>query len=502
LQKELAVLKSETRAVSIKEAVADVLVLPIYEGETPAEGRLEELDAATDGHIAALAESGELRGKRDEITYLHRPRGLTSGRVVIVGMGKRGEDRDQERRAIAVGVRHMRGKRHGAVTVVDRGEEPAERFGALAIESVSAAVLDLSSYQTEDRDELSVEGLVIATSADRASAVERGVERGKAIADSVAFTRYLGNEPGNNMTPAILADNAAEMAAREGLTCEILGEDRLKEMGMGALLAVSRGSEEPPRLIVLKYEPEDAEGSEVTTFVGKGLTFDSGGISIKPREGMEWMKYDMCGGATVIGALQATARLKPRRRVMGLVPSSENLPSGKSYKPGDVLRSYLGKTIEVLNTDAEGRLILADALAYAVELGATRIVDLATLTGACVIALGHTYAAVMGNDQAWVDELLGASKRAGEKLWQLPMDRAYREQIRSDIADIKNLGGRTAGTITAGYFLREFVGKTPWAHMDIAGTAWIEDDRPDLAKGASGYGVRTLLEVVAPVPAE
>jgi len=215
---------------------------------------------------------------------------------------------------------------------------------------------------------------------------------------------------------------------------------------------------------------------------------------------MEWMKYDMCGGATVIGALQATARLKPRKRVMGVVPSSENLPSGKSYKPGDVLRSYLGKTIEVLNTDAEGRLILADALAYAIELGATRIVDLATLTGACVIALGHTYAAVMGNDQAWVDEILTSSRRAGEKLWQLPMDRAYREQIRSEIADIKNLGGRTAGTITAGYFLREFVGQTPWAHMDIAGTAWIEEWRPDLALGARGYGVRTLMEIVAPSP--
>jgi leucyl aminopeptidase len=491
-------LKSETRAVSIREASADVMVLPIYEGESPAEGRLEELDAATGGSIAALSEAGELRGKRDEVTYLHGAPGLASGRVVIVGMGKRGVDRDQERRAISVGVRHMRGKRHGSIAVVDRGEEAADRFGSLAVEAVSAAAVDLSAYKTLDRDDLAVDALVVATSAERHGAVARGVERGRAVADAVAFTRYLGNEPGNNMTPAILAENAAAMAEREGLSCEVLGEDRLKEMGMGALLAVSRGSEEPPRLIIMKYEPEDADGSDVTTFVGKGLTFDSGGISIKPREGMEWMKYDMCGGATVIGALQATARLKPRRRVMGLVPASENLPSGKSYKPGDVLRSYLGKTIEVLNTDAEGRLILADALAYAVELGATRIVDLATLTGACVIALGHTYAAVMGNDQAWVDELLAASRSAGEKLWQLPMDRSYREQIRSEIADIKNLGGRTAGTITAGYFLREFVGKTPWAHMDIAGTAWIEDDRPDLARGASGYGVRTLLEIVAP----
>jgi leucyl aminopeptidase len=297
------------------------------------------------------------------------------------------------------------------------------------------------------------------------------------------------------MTPAILADQIREMAAENGLACEVVDEERMKELGMGALLGVSRGSEEPARLVVVRYEPEESADTGLLTFVGKGITFDSGGISIKPREAMEWMKYDMCGAASVAGAMRAIAQLRPPRRVMGVVAASENLPSGKAYKPGDVLRSYSGKTIEVLNTDAEGRLVLADALSYSVDLGATRIVDLATLTGACVIALGHVYAAVMGNDQAWTDEVLAASRRAGEKLWPLPLDRAYRELIRSEIADLKNLGGRGAGSITAGYFLREFVGRTPWTHMDIAGTAWVEDDRPDIAKGATGYGVPTLVDL-------
>ena len=267
---------------------------------------------------------------------------------------------------------------------------------------------------------------------------------------------------------------------------------------MGALLGVSRGSEEPARLIIVRYEPEEAAGDDLLTFVGKGITFDSGGISIKPREGMEWMKYDMCGGAAVAGAMHAVAELKPNRRIMGIIAAAENLPSGKAIKPGDVLRSYSGKTIEVLNTDAEGRLVLCDALAYAIEQGATKIVDLATLTGACVIALGHVYAGLMGNDQAWTDEVLASGRRAGEKIWQLPLDKAYRELIRSDIADIKNLGGRSAGTITAGYFLREFVGNTPWTHIDIAGTAWVEEDRPDMARGATGFGVPTLVELAAP----
>jgi leucyl aminopeptidase len=493
-------LKTETRAAALKDVQADVLVVPVFEDETPNDGPLAELDAATRGTIASLVNSGELRGRRDSVTYLHAPTGLASGRLLVIGMGKRdGDGRPQLRRAVAAAVRHMRGKRHASVAVADRSDFEPAAFGQVVAEAVALGAVDLSAYKTEDRDDLRVESAIVQTTSGREAAVGRGVARGALVAEAMNLTRELGNEPGDRMTPAILADRAVAMARENGLGYDVLDEERMKELGMGAILGVSRGSEEPARLIQLTYEPEVADGADVVAFVGKGITFDSGGISIKPREGMEWMKYDMCGGAAVVGAMQAVARLRPNRKIVGYIAAAENLPSGKAIKPGDILRSYAGKTIEVLNTDAEGRLVLSDALAYAIEHGATKIVDLATLTGACVIALGHVYAGLMGNDQAWSDEVLGASRAAGEKIWQLPLDKAYREQIRSDIADIKNLGGRTAGTITAGYFLREFVGDTPWVHLDIAGTAWIEDDRPDLARGASGFGVPTLVELVAPL---
>jgi leucyl aminopeptidase len=269
---------------------------------------------------------------------------------------------------------------------------------------------------------------------------------------------------------------------------------------MGALLAVSRGSQEPARLIVLSYEPSEApdgnNSSELIALVGKGITFDSGGISIKPAAKMEEMKYDMCGGAAVIGAMQVIARLKPNIRVIGLVPASENLPSGRAVKPGDVVRSLSGKTIEVVNTDAEGRLVLADAISYAINRGATCIVDAATLTGACVIALGETRAAAMGSDRQVIDDLVRAGEQCGERVWPMPLDKEYGEIIRSDIADVKNVGNRTAGSITAGYFLKHFTGSTPWAHLDIAGTAWTENEKPYIAKGATGFGVRLMANFV------
>lgn len=493
-------MKIEVAAHSIKDSSADVLIFPLFEHDSPVDGTLAELNSALDGLIGSLAESGELHGRRDEVTYLHAPRGIKAGRLVLVGMGKRGGDlRESLRRAIMVGLRHLRGKKHSHVAVFDRGLCDGRQFGQVAAEAAIVGCVDLSAYKTRDRNDLHVETVTVVTTTERLPEVSAGVERGAIVADGMNFARDLGNEPGDKMTPRILAERALDLASTYGLKAEVLDETRMKELGMGALLGVARGSEEVPRLILLEYEPEDPEDSSKMTFVGKAITFDSGGISIKPREGMEWMKYDMCGGAAVLGAMKAIAQLKPSRRVMGVVSSAENMPSGKAYKPGDVLRSYSGKTIEVLNTDAEGRLVLSDALAYAIERGATHIVDLATLTGACVIALGNVYAALMGNEQSWTDRVLSASRSAGEKIWQLPLDKAYRDLIRSDIADIKNLGGRMAGTITAGYFLREFVGNTPWTHMDIAGTAWVEDDRPNIARGASGFGVPTLVELAAPV---
>jgi leucyl aminopeptidase len=325
-----------------------------------------------------------------------------------------------------------------------------------------------------------------------------GVERGRIIGEAVNLARDLINEPSSTLTPTELAERARETATRFGLDIDVLDETRMKEMGMGALLGVARGSDEPARLITLRYTPEGVghAGSEVIAIVGKGITFDSGGISIKPAEGMEKMKYDMSGAASTLAAMSAIAQLKPGVEVLGVMPATENMPSGRAYKPGDVLRAMSGKTIEVINTDAEGRLILADAITYARKLGATRIIDLATLTGAVSIALGTVNVAVLGNDQDFIAEVREAAREVGERFWQLPMDDDYRDLIKSDIADIKNSGGRYAGTITAAYFLREFAEETPWVHLDIAGTAWENERKAHMAKGPTGVAIRTLINYV------
>jgi len=320
-----------------------------------------------------------------------------------------------------------------------------------------------------------------------ASAGRTGVVAGEAT----NYARRLVNLPGNLVTPGRLAREANDSAQAFGLEVEVLGMDRIVELGMGALAAVARGSDEPACLIVLRHHA--SEGSPHVAFVGKGLTFDSGGISIKPSDKMETMKQDMAGAAAVVAAIRAVAQLGLDLSVTGIVPATENLPSGRALKPGDVITAMNGKTIEVISTDAEGRLILADALAYACELGATHIIDVATLTGACIIALGHVAAGVMGNDTALVEALLDAGEQAGERMWRLPLFPEYRASLDSSIADIKNVGGRPAGTITGGWFLREFVGDTAWAHIDIAGTAWSEKDEPHEIAGATGAGTRTLI---------
>jgi leucyl aminopeptidase len=300
------------------------------------------------------------------------------------------------------------------------------------------------------------------------------------------------------MTPTIMADRAKQLAKEFGLTVDVLDEAQMEQEGMGSLLSVSRGSDEPAKLIVLKYSPANAPSNDnnLLALVGKGITFDSGGISLKPGENMELMKYDMTGGATVMGVMRAIAQLKPPIPILGVVPCSENLPSGKATKPGDVVRAMTGKTIEIINTDAEGRLILADAIAYAKKLGATQVIDMATLTGAVSIALGDVNAAILGTDQELIDEVIASGREVGEKFWQLPLDKEYSKQIKSDIADIKNVGGRKGGTITAAAFLKEFADGLSWAHLDIAGTAWGDDAKPYRAKGPTGIAVRTLINIV------
>jgi leucyl aminopeptidase len=316
------------------------------------------------------------------------------------------------------------------------------------------------------------------------------------LAEAQNFTRELANEPANVLTPLVLADHAKKMSADYGLECEILDQDRMKQLGMGALLGVAQGSAEPPALIVIRYKPASAVTSkDHLGLIGKGVTFDTGGISIKPSDGMEKMRYDMSGGAAVIGAMRAIAQLKPAIPVTALVPTIENMPGSKAQRPGDIVKSLSGKTVEVLNTDAEGRLILIDALTYAQRLGCTHLVDAATLTGAIVVALGSVNIGAFTNNEAFLAKLLEASKAEGEKTWQMPMDEEYKELLKSTFADLHNIGGRSGGSITAAWFIRDFVDETPWIHLDIAGTAWLDDAKPYMAKGATGVGLRTFVRL-------
>jgi leucyl aminopeptidase len=329
-----------------------------------------------------------------------------------------------------------------------------------------------------------------------AADLQRAVERGRILAECQNFTRNLVNEPPNHLNPSVLAQRAREMAAGCGLECEILDRARMEQLGMGSLLGVAQGSAEPPVLVVLRYKPQNAPSSQDHLgLVGKGVTFDTGGISIKTAENMDKMKYDMGGGATMIGAMRAIAQLKPAIPVTALVPAVENMPGSRAQRPGDIVTSLSGKTIEVLNTDAEGRLILNDAITYARRLGCTHLVDAATLTGSIVVALGHVYTGVFTNNEAFGDKFLSAAKRQGEKFWPMPLDDDYKELLKSNFADIANIGGRWGGSITAALFLKEFAEETPWIHLDIAGTVSYDDGKPYAAKGASGVAVRTLVDL-------
>jgi leucyl aminopeptidase len=325
---------------------------------------------------------------------------------------------------------------------------------------------------------------------------QAAVERGRILAEAQNFSRDLANEPANLLTPTGLAARARKMASEQGLECEILDQDRMRQLGMGALLGVAQGSAEPPAMIILHYKPAGQRSSkDHLGLVGKGVTFDTGGISIKPADGMDQMRYDMAGGAAMLGAMRAIAQLKPAIPVTGIIPTVENMPGSRAQRPGDIVTSLAGKTVEVLNTDAEGRMILIDALTYAQRLGCTHLVDAATLTGSIVVALGHVNVGAFTNNQAFLDKLMAAAKAEGEKMWQMPIDEEYKEALKSDFADLHNIGGRPGGSVTAAMFLKDFVNDLPWVHLDIAGTAWLEESKPYMAKGASGVGVRTFVRL-------
>ncbi len=452
------------------------------------------VDAAAD-----LVASGEVTGKPMEVTLLHKPAGLKAKRLLLIGGGKANKFSPSEMRKVAgAAVRALKAKDLKSFALLlptSSGLSPEETVKSI-VEGAYVGNFDPDYYRS-DRKEQKIDGIIIVAPANSdQKALQSGINIGTIIGEAQNFTRDLVNEPGNRMTPTILADRAKKMSDDVGLQCEVYGPDKIKELKMGAFWSVAQGSVEEPRLIVMRYEPAGAPEKPVLGLVGKGITFDSGGISIKPSDGMEKMKYDMAGGAAMIGAMRAIAQLKPNVRVIGIVCASENMPSGTAQKPGDVQIAMSGKSIEIINTDAEGRLVLADGLHYARQLGATQLIDAATLTGAVVVALGMINVGVFSNDDAFYDNFSKSLQASGEKMWRLPVDDEYREMIKSGIADIVNSGGRWGGAVTAAMFLKEFVGDTPWIHLDIAGVAWMEDNKPWIAKGPSGVPVRSLVEFV------
>ena len=487
------------------DADVQALAVAVFKDEKADEGFLKDLDAAAGGLVRSVLESEELKGKEGETSYLHLApggEGPKARRLLLVGVGERADyGPAQVSQFAGAAVRHLRARNVKTVGLVARPEgADASRAAQAAAEGAIIGLFEPDKYRTLDKEERAVERVVVVHEGADAEALRGGAERGRVIGESVNFARDLANEPGAYLTPTVFAERAQEIANEFGLEIDVLDRARMEAEGMGALLSVARGSDEPPKMMVLKYMPEGKtsieDGEEYLAFVGKGITFDTGGISIKPSENMELMKYDMTGGATVLGVMRAVAQLKPSIPLLGVVPATENMPSGKATKPGDVVRAMTGKTIEVINTDAEGRLILADAVSYAKKLGATRVVDMATLTGAVSIALGDVNTGIMGTDQELINEIIESGREVGEKFWQLPLDKEYSKQIKSDIADIKNVGGRKAGTITAAAFIKEFAEGLSWAHLDIAGTAWGDEAKPFRAKGPTGVAVRTLLNFV------
>src|SRR5262249_13985477 len=498
-------MKIEPTRPDLRTLREEVLVVPVFKSETPRDELLGLLDSLTGGAISDVINSGEFEGSDNQTVLLHRTGELPCGRLLLCGAGDPQSLSGSKLSELAgAAVRTIQKSRAKGLAFLARGKGPAAALAQRVVEGVIIGQLSPALYDS-NAEKAELKRLVVAVEGSDGDRLEDAIETGRIMGEATNLARQFGNEPSNVMTPAEMARRAHEIAEREGLNAEVFGESELRQKGFGALLAVSSGSADAPRFSVLDYshselgsrsEQVENPGGEMIALVGKGVTFDSGGISIKPAAAMDEMKFDMCGGAAVIGAMQAIARIKPRIRVLGIMPACENMPSGSSYKPGDVIRGLGGKTIEVINTDAEGRLILSDAITYAVERGAAAIIDAATLTGACVVALGEIRAGVMGTDDRLIDELIRAGEQSGERIWRLPLDERYSEQISSPIADIKNDGGRGAGAITAAMFLKAFSGQTPWAHLDIAGTAWINAEKPFIAKGATGFGVRTLANFV------
>jgi leucyl aminopeptidase len=464
---------------------ADALVVIEFEG-----GRRPEFTKP----LADFYESGEIKGKESEFTLLHGQAGYKARRLLIAGGGKRDKfDAPALRNLAGAAVRFLKPKGISSLAFVLNDGFNAPAYAAAMVEGAILGAWEPDYLKTSRADKDKPIASITIAGAGEEAALAAAVEKGRIIAEAANLTRDIAVEPPNLLTPLKMAERARSVAEADGLGFEILDQNRMRQLGMGALLGVAQGSAAPPALIVMRYTPGKAASSDHLAIVGKGVTFDTGGISIKPSDGMEKMKYDMAGGAAVIGAMQAIARLKPAVAVTGIVPAVENMPGSNAQRPGDIVTSLSGKTIEILNTDAEGRLILADAITYAKQLGATHLVDAATLTGAIVVALGHTSSGVFSNDENLLARWMAAAKEAGEKMWHMPLDEDYRDQLKTVYADIQNIGTRWGGACTAAAFLKEFADTTPWVHVDVAGTAWLDDAKSHMAKGPTGIPLASFV---------
>jgi len=491
-------MKIKAVAGEITRIEADAVVVNLFEGQKRPGGATAAVDKALDGAISHLIKQGEIKGKAGEVAIIHTLGKLPARIVAVAGLGKKEDfNLDSVRKVAGDFSRSLRKLNCRRVAAILHGAGA----GSLAIEDLAAAITegsllglyDFTRYKKPEYKEIAQMTLV-EKEKSKLSAIRRGVEKGEIMAEATMLARDMVNEPANEMTPKRIAEIAKELAKKYNLEFNVFDSREMKAMGMGALLGVASGSRQPPKLITLSYKGNPKTKNAIG-FLGKGITFDSGGISIKPAEGMGEMKDDMAGGAAVLAALVAISRLKPKINITAVVPATENLPSGSALKPGDIVKAMNGKTIEIISTDAEGRLILADALSYAVKQNLSPLIDLATLTGACRVALGTGYSGLFSNDQQLADKISSASDKTGEKMWRMPLPEEYKEQNKSLIADIKNTGEKYGGAITATLFLAEFAGNTPWAHLDIAGTASSNKESGYIVKGATGVGVRTLVEL-------
>jgi leucyl aminopeptidase len=475
----------------------DAVVTYVFDQENKLDGILAEIDRGMSGRLASLVASGELTGKSLELLLVHFPAGLAAQKLLLIGAGKPGKFTTADLRKIAgTALRQLKSRGVKKFAFLTREGERSPAAAQAAVEGLVAADFESDKYRTEKKDReiqsVSLAGFDPGLGANLTAAIDQG----RVIGESQNFARDLINEPSNRLTPRMLAERAQAMAKEAGLSIEILDEHKIAELKMGALIGVAQGSAEPPRVIVVRYTPANPKpGAPVLGLVGKAVTFDTGGISIKPSTNMEKMKYDMGGGATMLGTMRALAALKPSVPVIAVIPATENMPGGRAQKPGDVQVAMSGKTIEVINTDAEGRLILADGICYARKLGCTHLIDAATLTGAIETALGNVNVGAFGTPREYLDKFLESAAAAGEKMWPMPIDEEYQEMIKSIIADIRNTStGKGGGAITAAWFLKEFAEDTPWIHLDIAATCWLDEGRPWLAKGPTGVAIRSIID--------